>query len=527
MTVARLLPAALLALGSLLLAGVVLRAQPAPAALDRPDVIVIMTDDQTLADLDAMPHTRRLVGAQGATFSKAYVSYPVCCPSRATYLTGQYAHNHRVRSTIPPDGGVEALVEDNTLPVWLRAAGYSTIHIGKYLNGYGLRRRPHVPPGWTDWRATVDKSTYQMYGYTLFENGTSTTFGKYREENPALYQTDVLRDKAIQAIRSHAGGEQPYFLSLSFLAPHGEVIEPGATTQPYVRPAMRHVGRFAELDLPKSEAFDEDDVSDKPSYVRGLPRGGAERRERIEADFQARRESLLAVDEAVAAVVGELQARGTLSNTLIVFTSDNGFFQGEHRIGKGKYLAYEPSTHVPLLMRGPGIAPGTVSDELVANTDLAPTIVEAARAHAGLPMDGRSLLPFARNSALRTARPVLHEGMLARPGDKEAEIAGKRATGPGVYFAIRTRRYLYVMWKGGDRELYDRRHDPEELRSRHRDPRYWEVRQLLTDAVSHFRSCRAEHCNATLPEMLPQPLRRRGVDVPRTAPKRSRARAAT
>jgi len=482
---------------------------PAPAAGARPNVVVIMTDDQTYADLEAMPRTRALIGGAGATFERSYVSYPLCCPSRATYLTGRYAHNHGVRTTTPPQGGVEALDARHTLPVWLQAAGYDTSHVGKYLNGYGLRRRPTVPPGWTDWHGAVDKSTYQMWGYTLHENGLDTTYGDFRTEDPALYQTDVLRDKAVEVIDAHAPGrdEDPFFLSLAFVAPHGEVTEPGATTQPHVRPAPRHRGRFGTL-VPVSPAFDELDVSDKPPYVRSRARLGPAARERITLDLRARRESLLAVDEAVEAVVGALARTGRLESTYVLFTSDNGFFQGEHRIPKGKYLAYEPSSRVPLLLRGPGIAPGTVSPELVANVDLAPTVLAATGAAADEELDGRSLLPFARDPFLRTRRPVLHEGLVG--GDTDRDAFGTRPrVRVGTYFGIRTSRYLYVKWRGGGRELYDLEHDPFELASRHRDPRYAEVRRALSDEVARLKRCAAQEC-ATPFERL-RPLSRRAV----------------
>src|SRR5688500_11432131 len=136
--------------------------QPAGVSSVRPDVVVVMTDDQTLRDMAAMPNTRRMIGGAGATFTNAFVSYPLCCPSRATFLTGQHSHNNGVRTNAPPNGGVEALRTSHTLPVWLKRAGYDTIHVGKYLNGYGLRRRPTIPPGWSEWYSLVDKSTYQM-----------------------------------------------------------------------------------------------------------------------------------------------------------------------------------------------------------------------------------------------------------------------------------------------------------------------------------------------------------------------------
>ena len=473
----------------LLLPLAALGAERAPAAFERPSVVVIMTDDQTFRDMAAMPQTRKLIGAAGVTFTHAYVSYPLCCPSRATYLTGQYAHHNGVRTNTPPDGGFEALDAEHALPVWMRDAGYRTSHVGKYLNGYGLRRRPTVPPGWADWHGTVDKSTYQMYGYKLFENGTARTYGHFDVEDPALYQTDVLRQKAVEQIE-RTGGEMPLFLSLMFVAPHGEVERPGSTTQPYVRPAPRHVGRFRRLKTPHSFRG-EGDVRDKPLYIQRLRGTDASAAARVRADFRSRRESLLAVDDAVAAVIGALERTGRLASTYVLFTSDNGFFQGEHRIVKGKYLAYDPSSHVPLLIRGPGIAPGRVSKELVGNHDLAPTLLDAAGAEADIAVDGRSLLPYARDVALRTRRPVLHEGLAAGDIDRDGAPRSRRVP---RYHAIRTGRYLYVEWQGGARELYDRARDPGEMASRHRDPRYARVRRSLHRELHRLKGCAGEAC---------------------------------
>jgi N-acetylglucosamine-6-sulfatase len=466
-----------------------LRPGRAPAAFERPSVVVIMTDDQTYQDMAAMPQTRALIGAAGARFTRYYVSTPLCCPSRATYLTGQYGHNNGVHNNTPPHGGVGALDAQHTLPVWLHAAGYRTSHIGKYLNGYGLHRKPDIPPGWSDWHGTVDKSTYQMYGYKMFENGTVNTYGNFDVEDPALYQTDVLRQKAVQSIEATAP-DDPLFLSLMFVAPHGEVETPGSTTQPYVRPAPRDVGRFRHLREPRSFRG-ERDVRDKPPYIRRLQRTSASTAARVRSDFRSRRESLIAVDEAVAAVIGALQRTGRLASTYVLFTSDNGFFQGEHRIVKGKYLAYDPSSHVPLLIRGPGIPPGTVSGELVANTDLAPTVLDATGATADIPVDGRSVLPFARDPRLRTRRPVLHEGLV--PGDIDRDNAPRMHRVPR-YHAIRTARYLYVEWQGGARELYDLAHDPLENHSRHRDRRYRRVRRSLHRELARLRNCVGDVC---------------------------------
>ena len=275
-----------------------------------------------------------------------------------------------------------------------------------------------------------------------------------------------------------------------FVAPHGEVESPGRTTQPYIRPAPRHVGVFGDLREPASFRG-ERDIRDKPPYIRRLHRTNPATATRVRADFRSRRESLLAVDDAVAEVVGALARTGRLDSTYILFTSDNGFFQGEHRIVKGKYLAYDPASHVPLMIRGPGIAPGTVSDELVANTDLAPTLLDAAGAAADAPVDGRSILPFARDPRLRTRRPVLHEGLV--PGDIDRDGAPRTHRVPR-YRAIRTARYLWVEWQGGARELYDLARDPGQTHSRHADRRYRRLRRSLHRELQRLRRCAGDVC---------------------------------
>jgi N-acetylglucosamine-6-sulfatase len=466
-----------------------LRADTAPAAFGRPSVVVLMTDDQTYQDMAAMPRTKQLISAAGARFTRSYVSTPLCCPSRATYLTGQYGHNNGVFNNAPPHGGVGALDARHTLPVWLQAAGYRTSHIGKYLNGYGLQRTPHVPPGWSDWHGTIDMSTYQMYGYKLFENGVVNRYGNFDVEDPPLYQTDVLSRKAVESIEA-TGPETPLFLSLMFVAPHGEVESPGSTTQPYIRPAPRHVGTFGDLREPASFRG-ERDVRDKPPYLRRLRGTSSSTAARVREDFRTRRESLLAVDEAIADVVGALARTRRLDSTYVLFTSDNGFFQGEHRIVKGKYLAYDPASHVPLMIRGPGISPGGVSEELVANTDLAPTLLDAASATADLTVDGRSILPFARDPRLRTRRPILHEGLV--PGDIDRDGAPRTHRVPR-YRAIRTARHLWVEWQGGARELYDLARDPGETHSRHADPRYRRLRGSLQRELQRLRGCVDDVC---------------------------------
>ncbi|MDQ3643207.1 MAG: sulfatase [Actinomycetota bacterium] len=468
----------------------------AQAKSKRANVVVIMTDDQTLQDLDVMTQTRRLIGGRGVTFDNSFVSYPTCCPSRATFLSGQYAHNHGVMGLTPPTGGYGRFDKANSLSVWMKRAGYYTSHIGKFLNGYGSEAPADVPPGWDEWRGSIDPSTYRMWGYTLNENGVFNTYGSEDVEDPAFYQTDVYRDIALDFIRRRANKRSPFFLSLAPLAPHHEIRSDRRRLP--ARPAPRHVGTMAGAPLPLPPSFDEADLSDKPGYVEGRsPPLTQEDVEEITANYRTRQESLLAVDEAVAALVGQLRRSGVYENTYIVFTSDNGFLQGEHRVRSGKMLPYDPSVRVPLLISGPGIARGRTSQELVGNIDLAPTLLDIADGRSGKTMDGRSLLPFAFDPKLRTERVLLLETGGQRPGRLEPD-QGPVAPLRNIltYKAVRTEDYLYVAYRNGNRELYDMRRDPHQLESRHGANRYRDTRGALGRELGRLADCRGRECRA-------------------------------
>ena len=436
----------------------------------RPNIVVLETDDQTVESLRVMPNVQRLLAARGVTFDSSFVSFSLCCPSRATFLTGQYAHNHGVFGNSPPQGGYYKLDGSNTLPVSLQAAGYATVHLGKYLNGYGTRDATEVPAGWSEWHGSVDQSTYRYYGVTLNEGGKLTTYD-------SEYTTDVYSRKAAEIVRRRAASAQPFFLWVAFLAPHaGGPTGPGHP-QGTPLPAPRHQGRFAAEPLPTPPSFDEQDVSDKPSFVRSrslLRSGGTAV---IAQRYRLRLESLLAVDEAVAQIVQALAASGELDDTVIVFTSDNGFMHGEHRIPNGKVVVYEPSVRVPLILRGPGIPAGTHLSQPVSNIDLAPTFAALAGAKLLRKVDGRSLLPLFRDRGLHWGRDLLEE-----------------AGGNAGFEAIRTPRYLYAEYGNGERELYDLVRDRDELVSRHEDPAYAAVRLELARRLAVLQRCAGDSC---------------------------------
>jgi len=451
-----------------------------PSAADRrPNVVIVMTDDQTLRSMHAMPRTRRLIGDAGVTFTNSFVNNPRCCPSRATFLTGQYSHNHGVLTNGPPNGGWEELRgTSNWLPTWLGRTGYSTAHVGKFLNGYGRADPVEVPPGWDEWHATVDPTTYRYYGYTLNESGTLRTYGN--DGDPETYSTDVIARRSAEVAERLAGSTHPFFLSVAFLAPHtGSPREPGDPAglgTPAVAP--RHRGAYAAARLPQPASFDEADVTDKPPFVR-RPRMALRTFGEISALYRQQLESLMAVDEGVERIVDALRAAGELQRTLIVFTSDNGYLAGEHRLAHGKASIYEPVIRVPLMVRGPGVPRAVRRSQLVGNVDLAATILDAAGAAPGRAQDGRSLLPLTRNPQLGLHRSLLFE---------VATGAGMRTT------AIRTHRWLYAEHSGGATELYDLAADPDELNSLHADPRLAGVRAVLARRLDALRRCRGVNC---------------------------------
>lgn len=469
------LAAAVLASSSAVAADAAMPADAAVSADTRPNVVVFMTDDQNVSSLAVMPNVKALLANAGTTFNNSFVTYPLCCPSRATYLTGQYPHNHGVLFNTAPDGGYYKLRGGETLPVWLSRAGYQTAHIGKYLNGYGTQDPLEIPPGWGEWYGSVDPSTYRMWGYTLNENGTLVTYGQDAVEDPALYQTDVYARKAVNYINRKAPGEAPFFLSVAPLAPHTEGGWAASNGNRNPRPAPRHRGTFADATLPRPASFNELDVSDKPAHIRALPLLDATAIAGITKTYRSRLESLLAVDEAVKSIVDALAARGELSRTLFVFTSDNGWLQGEHRIPSGKIHPYEESIRVPLILRGPGVPAGATSSVLAGNIDLAATVLAAAQATPGITIDGRSLLTPPNRSALLVE-------------------TGPRSGGARWYAAIRTARFVYVEHSTGERELYDLSVDPSQLRSRHADSAYAQIRAALADELHRLQACAGQTC---------------------------------
>lgn len=442
----------------------------------RPNVVVILTDDQDVRSTRAMPAVMRELAGRGVTFMHNFATDPLCCPSRATFLTGEYAHNHRVLGNDPPLGGYPAFLREvppsQQLQVRLSRAGYLTGYVGKYLNVFGSVDPSGVPPGWSSWNGLVH-NVYGMYGYTLSTNGGLATYGSA----PSDYQTDVLAGRARSFLRGAARTPgRPFFLTFAPVAPHEDsTLGPNAPSNPV--PAPRYQSAFAHRPLPRPPSFNEPGVGDKPRIIRRPPLTGPEIGS-IRSAYRSRLESLLSVDDAVRGIVATLRRTGELANTLILYTSDNGLLLGEHRL-RGKNLPYEESVGVPLIVRGPGLPRGVRRSQLTGNIDLAPTILEAANLGWRRRTDGVSLLPLARRPDRGRDRAILYERFHAegRP-----------------FKAIRTRRYVYIDWAGAAAELYDLHRDPFELRNRAGDSRYGAIRHRLAGRLASLRDCAGPGC---------------------------------
>jgi N-acetylglucosamine-6-sulfatase len=480
-----------------------------PAASAQPNVVLIQTDDQTLLQLHArdaaeqqvMPNVLSRIAGEGVTFDRYYVTYPICCPARTSLLTGLYVHSHRVLINRPPYGYTafrELPVFTSNIATWLQSAGYRTIHVGKFMNFYGDADPAEVPPGWSDWETIVsEEGGRRYYGAAFNDNGQLV--GPLGDSDQILvdppdcrialpgtpgacnYTTDVDTALAVDAIHKSAGA--PFFMQVDYTAPHVDMV---GSNGPAVAP--RDEGTAAGL-RHRPPSYDERDVSDKPRFIRFLHRLNETQRQDVDQRYRRELESLRAVDTGVGAILDALEASGQMANTYVFFTSDNGQFHGEHRIAQGKYLPYEPASHVPLLIRGPGIQPGSHSPALVANIDLAPTVAELAGISVGA--DGRSIMAFARNPALRSRRPILLEGY-AIPGTG----AFHRNNTASVldYFGVVVGRYKYVRYAYGDRELYDLVADPDEQRSLALDPQYRRVLRSAQRLTNHLKHCRFGAC---------------------------------
>ncbi|HKA33540.1 MAG TPA: sulfatase [Candidatus Binatia bacterium] len=451
-----------------------------PAANERPNFIVINTDDLDSKSVELLPKIKALLADHGTVFSNNFVTYSLCCPSRSSLLRGQYPHNHQIFSNFYPEGGFQRFHElgneQSTVATWLKSAGYRTMLAGKYLNGYPGKLTPaYVPPGWDEWYALIGHH-YAYYDYHLSENGRDVAYG----DTPKDYETDVLAAKTIDFIaRAGSNHNQPFFIYLAPSAPHLPAT-----------PAPKYASAFPNATAPRPESFNAD-VKGRPAWIHNKKPLTSGEISEIDQMYRKRLQSMLSVDDMVAEIVQELEKHGRLHNTYIFFTSDNGFHLGEHRLREGKSTAYEEDIRVPLIVRGPGVAAHRVASEMSLNIDLAPTLADLAGVAMPDFVDGRSL------------KPLLHGTPLSAPWRHDFFVQYRTKTHRNLpsFDGLRSTEYLYVEYATGEKELYDVRADPYEMHNLARTSSP-ELLAELSKRVSDLKRCAGAGCRRDLTDPL-------------------------
>lgn len=392
------------------------------------NIVVVMTDDQRADTLWAMPTVMADLAANGVTFSNAHTSSPLCCPARASFLSGGFsASSVGVLTNHEPNGGYTTLDDTLALAPRLYAAGWYTALVGKYMNQYGLDGRAYIPPGWSNWQATGSLRYYDDWDRVRGSSGEVSSEGTLTKETQ--YETDAVFSSAVGLAER---APEPFFLLVTPSAPH-DPFEFDAT----------YATMFEGYSY-RGGAYDEADVSDKPQWVQERLPLSEDSITALDETTRSQLRMLQSVDVGVSRLLAALEARGVLDRTMIVYTSDNGYVWGEHRL-LGKAVPYLPSVAVPLVVRGPGFAPSIVPGVVSANVDLAATIQEVA----GLSKhsEGQSLLGVLQGTATPDPGPRVLQGF---------------EWSPMPWIAYETDRWRMTLWHTNEIELYDVLADPSE-----------------------------------------------------------------
>ena len=528
----------------LILVPLLLAISVTPSFAKKPNVLVIMADDMSYDNLKFMPKTASFFKKNGTSFTSNYVTYPLCCPARATFLTGQLAHNHGVDSVFSPDNFLGWKTKNNNMAAWLQKAGYRTGMSGKYLNGYGELNQTEIPKGWDDWQASIDETTIDAFNVRYNRNGKivnvgdpnwiSTTFGfsqvvgqnELIQDYPGLitqlnrfffsrpqtwsfgttvdanYTTSVEATQARKFMAASAKTKKPWFEYYTPPSQHREDIAEQANFGKDIginpRIPSRYVKRVENLTLPRPKSFAEQNTSDKRAALQEPAMPNTEGDTcvlkqcilKLTHYYQGRAGASMALDDEVGKMIGQLKKAGQLSNTLIVFTSDNGWLMGQHNINGNKYLPYEESIHVPLMMAGPGVPKGKTNNALVANVDLSPTIVKASGAKAMRATDGMSLFPVMSNPS---------KGRSAVPLEATRKLFVKPGAFPNPedvpYYGVRTKKWMYAKYiDAGDQELYDMIADPAQMNNLAADPAYADQLAAMDKLAVRLKNCAGKNC---------------------------------
>lgn len=439
----------------------------------RPNIILIITDDQPDHTVAYMPALANELVPNGVNFTNGFVTTPLCCPSRVSILTGEFAHDHQVYTNTMPSGGAEKFDDTASIATWMKDAGYRTAYYGKYLNGYEkLQPRGIVPPGWDEWGAFLGQrdngdedagSLEYFYNFTMSENGQVVEYPR----DEYYFGADVVTRKAVNFINQSR--DEPFMLFVSYYNPHS----------PYIA-APRHQETFRsgtgwDWVQYRSPNFNEQDIRDKPGYLEDispLPEGT------IDTAHLRILRSLLSVDDGVASILNALDKTGLSEKTLIVYISDNGMTLGDHRFGVDKNCAYEACVKIPFIVYAPGMVGARSDGHLVANIDLAPTFLDLAGAKIPESVNGISFLPL-----LKDVNAIWRDHILLEHWPTEAGLGSKIPE----FYAVRTMEWKYVEYETGDKELFDLAADPYELNNLAGKRAYREIEAQLAQRLAELK----------------------------------------
>ena len=451
-------------------------ASPARLGDPRPNIIVVLTDDQPYHTVDYMPAVKNQLMKNGVVFENGFVTTPLCCPSRVSILSGQYVHNHEVYTDRMPLGGAPKYDDSECVAVWLQEAGYRTAYFGKYLNGYeDIEPYGVVPPGWDVWKAFLSKnltadddvgSTQYFFDFSLSENGTAVEYPRSKDN----FSADVITTDALEFIRDER--DNPFFMMVGYYNPHS----------PYIA-APRHKDTFrASADeywdwvQYRPPNFNEEDIRDKPDYIGDLSPLSPDE---VDTAHKQILRSLLSVDDGVASIMFALEKAGLDENTIIVYVSDNGLTLGDHRFGAAKNCPYEACVKIPFIVHAPGRYAPRVDSHLVANIDLAPTIAEWAGVTAPAYVDGNSMVPILEDTSAGWREDILFEHWPTEEG------VGSMIP---EFYSIRTADWKYTEYSTGEVELYDLVNDPFELENLAGKRDYREIQAELAARLQELKA---------------------------------------
>ncbi|WP_114424155.1 sulfatase-like hydrolase/transferase [Nocardioides houyundeii] len=454
---------------------------------DRPNVIVVLTDDMRADELKQMPRTRALIRDRGMELTDATSPHPLCCPARVELLTGQYGQNNGVRHNESRYGGYHRLKTGNTIGTWFAGQGYNAAFVGKHVNGY--ENDSPRDPGWNIWEPITGNPT-DYFKFRFFGN----------ERYKGDYVTRRIEEKTNSAIRALSAADRPFLLFSNHVAPHErqQTGRGGLVNPPYEK-QYAAVAKHLKAPSLSARSYNKRVKGGLPSKMQPDPHPKSV----VQKKWQARVRSLQSVDAAVASMVDALTASGELDNTYLVFTSDNGYSLGERRLQKKNNLVNE-TLRVPLVIAGPGIAPGSRSPLPVTLVDLVATITDLTDVQPTLTTDGASFAP-----TLRGADQWWRDTTLIQTGYKYNPATDRKLKHKGwALRGVRTERYTYARdMNTGEKMLFDRQRDPWELKNVVDTRRYARVVAELERRAGKLRNCNGDNCNRTFGR-VPKPRKR-------------------